>query len=53
MIFVFDCDHCDGYGVALVMACDPYLARCDECQGIGELKMWNPVIPRGLFAGKR
>jgi DnaJ-class molecular chaperone len=24
--------------------------RCWECHGVGEIKMWNPVIPRGLFA---
>jgi len=28
--------------------------KCSACHGVGEVEMWNPVLPRGLFAaGKR
>ena len=27
----------------------PFYTVCRKCEGIGEEKMWNPVLPRGLF----
>jgi len=26
-----------------------YYSYCTACDGVGEIKMWNPVIPRGLL----
>lgn len=27
----------------------PFFRVCEKCDGIGEVKMWNPVIPRGYI----
>lgn len=27
----------------------PFYKVCMKCDGIGEEKMWNPVIPRGFL----
>jgi hypothetical protein len=26
--------------------------KCYSCKGIGEIEMWNPVLPRGMLAGR-
>jgi len=45
------CRECSGEGTVRVKDDSQKLYRkCDACRGIGEVKMWNPVIPRGLFA---
>lgn len=47
-----NCRECSGAG----MAKDPNTGKmealiCDGCKGIGEIKMFNPVLPRGLLTG--
>lgn len=47
------CKECGGDGVVMVSADENeryYYLRCDTCKGIGEIKIFNPVLPRGLFA---
>lgn len=45
------CQRCSGYGRVRVPSGEVknILRRCDECRGVGEIKMWNPVIPRGFL----
>lgn len=48
------CRECDGEGkVDIRSNGEPYYVKCSACEGIGEVKMWNPVIPRGLLSGMR
>lgn len=42
----FRCVPCDGTGFSSKVARHRH-ALCRTCQGIGEVRMWNPVIPRG------
>lgn len=47
------CKECGGGGYVMVSADEEeryYYLRCDTCKGIGEIKIFNPVLPRGLFA---
>ena len=45
------CKECSGNTYVRVLRDkeQKYYMKCQECDGIGEIKMWNPVIPRGLF----
>jgi DnaJ-class molecular chaperone len=44
------CEKCFGDGTTEIKTDGkPYYLVCEECHGIGEVKMFNPVIPRGLF----
>lgn len=46
------CKHCTGHGIVDMPNPDKfhkYYLACDDCGGVGEVKMWNPVIPRGLM----
>ncbi len=45
------CRKCDGRGEGIfdTDGDQDYYTYCRECSGIGEIKMWNPVIPRGLL----
>ena len=55
-IKVNTCSRCHGRSTVSVKDLDDkkkYYMKCGECNGIGEIKMWNPVIPRGLFHGKQ
>lgn len=46
------CDICKGEGI--VNNPTAHFIKCDDCSGVGELKMWNPALPRGyLHAGKK
>jgi len=49
------CFACDGTGevegwVVREDEEEEYYAVCERCNGVGETKLFNPVIPRGLFA---
>jgi len=45
------CKVCGGKGESPVaVKTEKLLARCVGCSGIGEIKIWNPVIPRGFLA---
>lgn len=39
------CRFCEGSG-----SVENYYNRCRDCKGVGETKMWNPVLHRGLLA---
>ncbi len=43
------CDTCDGEGRYLKEDGQACAIECDECKGIGEIKLFNPVLPRGLI----
>ena len=30
-----------------------YFSKCSKCRGIGEIEMFNPVMPRGMLGGNR
>jgi DnaJ-class molecular chaperone len=46
-----NCPDCNGRGrVEVVADGRPFFRRCDECKGVGEIRIFNPVLPRGLFA---
>lgn len=30
-----------------------YFSKCSNCRGIGEIEMFNPVMPRGMLGGNR
>ena len=46
------CNNCGGTGNVLDQTGKKYAVTCSECKGIGEVKMWNPVLPRGLLTSK-
>ena len=46
-----ECSTCSGRGTVVdytEIECK-YHVKCDACDGVGEIRIWNPVIPRGLF----
>jgi DnaJ-class molecular chaperone len=44
------CSYCKGTKEEeIMMEGGPVYSICSKCDGVGEIKMWNPVIPRGLF----
>lgn len=46
-----NCKECLGTGTREVPTGErTFYVRCSTCGGVGEVKMWNPVLPRGLFA---
>lgn len=45
------CDVCRGAGNYMKKDGEEYAVVCDECKGVGEIKMFNPVLPRGLLTG--
>jgi len=47
------CKRCDGSGTVFGYAENSKLLHrvCDKCEGIGEIKLFNPVLPRGFLAG--
>jgi len=45
------CDKCQGIGTYMKKDGGEYAVVCDECKGVGEIKMFNPVLPRGLLKG--
>lgn len=47
------CNECDMAGRVYVKDEASYAVMCDECEGLGELKMFNPVLPRALLAEVR
>jgi DnaJ-class molecular chaperone len=47
------CRACGGNGVRLFYEKVASYMECPDCHGIGEIKMWNPVIPRGFMSGMK
>lgn len=48
--YAYQCKACGGYGKANVPSGERlYAVKCSMCKGIGEIKMWNPVLPRGFL----
>jgi DnaJ-class molecular chaperone len=47
--FVNRCQTCHGLMLVKGKYIDCY--TCTKCKGVGELPMWNPVLPRGLLMG--
>jgi hypothetical protein len=47
----YECKNCAGSGYQMVPSDEQTVGYicCDGCKGVGEVKMWNPVIPRGFF----
>lgn len=46
------CKECRGHGSVKKERKDkPTYIRCDQCEGTGEIKIYNPVIPRGFLVG--
>lgn len=47
------CKKCGGSGQIWVPVMSDKLFHtiCQQCDGIGEIRIFNPVLPRGLFAG--
>lgn len=48
------CRECGGNGYRnqiIEVERDGVFLKCDQCKGVGEIKMWNPVIPRGFMKG--
>ena len=37
------------FGIKFKTVKERVYARCPECKGAGEVKMWNPVLPRGYL----
>ncbi len=50
-----NCKKCDGYGNIWipVYGNEMFHSICNKCEGIGEIKIFNPVLPRGLFANNK
>jgi DnaJ-class molecular chaperone len=48
------CPECSGTKMRLVESeIEVYFEKCTRCSGTGEIKIYNPVIPKGrLFAGQ-
>ena len=46
------CSQCESTGRiwVTVRGTERFYAKCNICSGVGEVKIYNPVIPRGLFA---
>lgn len=44
------CSGCGGLGTIERVA-RIYAMKCWECKGTGEIKIWNPVIPKGRLVG--
>jgi len=44
------CRTCEGHGHVTKEVVETVYGICDECGGVGEIKMWNPVLHRGLLA---
>jgi len=45
-----DCRSCGGAGVRYVKdKTRKVYARCRNCDGTGEIPMWNPVLPKGML----
>ncbi len=49
------CKKCNGHGKLWVpvMSDKLFYTVCQQCDGIGEIRIFNPVLPRGLFAGMK
>jgi DnaJ-class molecular chaperone len=45
------CPRCNGGKTIIDRTGKAYALECSECKGVGEVKMWNPVMPRGLLRG--
>lgn len=45
------CKDCNGRGVQRQESKELFYQLCSECKGVGEIKIFNPVIPKGLLAG--
>ena len=45
------CGTCGGTGYASTKKVICY-AKCHACEGTGEIKVLNPVLPKGLFTGR-
>ena len=49
--FGIPCKKCKGHKkVEVPRKSNHIFVRCTTCDGIGEVKMWNPVLPRGYLA---
>ena len=46
------CTKCQGRKEIYEPAGKTYAVKCDECKGVGEVKMFNPVLPRGLLRAR-
>lgn len=44
------CSECFGEGTVIRFHKVTGYATCYACEGIGEIRIYNPVLPRGLFA---
>lgn len=54
VVYADACRRCDGRGQAWVNDQNkPFYVRCGECKGVGEIQIYNPVLPRGLFASAK
>lgn len=54
---IYKCKTCKGWGEVLGKKKEIKdekftYSTCDYCGGVGEIRIYNPVIPRGLFCGK-
>lgn len=49
----YNCKKCKGSGMIYGRALTDRLNHtiCQKCEGKGEIRIFNPVLPRGLFAG--
>lgn len=48
-----NCMTCLGSGTREVPTGErTFYVVCSSCEGVGEVKMWNPVLPRGFFKAK-
>lgn len=48
----FSCNGLGGYVMDVAKeAVGIVYDKCWECRGVGEIKMWNPVLPRGFLGG--
>lgn len=43
------CKKCKGNGKVPVKKSGFIYGKCDSCDGVGEIKIYNPVIPRGFI----
>lgn len=50
---VHDCKECNGRGETPIPSGKFFYSKCDKCRGVGEIKIYNPVLPRGYLAGAR
>src|SRR5262249_48821004 len=52
-IRIVKCWECNGFGSKYMSTKSMIYRLCYTCSGTGEIKIYNPVIPKGILTGLR